>query len=227
MQLDLPEGVILSPGRPLRLGTRSLCPGFRWFGEDILKRAGGEVRVWDPTRSKLAAAIIKGIAHPGIAPGQVVLYLGASHGYTVSFVSDIVGKQGLVFAVDVAPRVVRDLVLMSKQRPNIAPILADAAQPASFRGRVCQADWLFQDIAQRDQAGIFLKNVHLFLKPGGLACLALKARSVDVAKRPREVFAAVKSTLEKEVMIKEWMEMDPLQKDHAFFVIEKPAKQQG
>ena len=47
--------------------------------------------MWNPFRSKLAAAILGGIDKIHMAPGSKVLYLGAASGTTVSHVSDIVG----------------------------------------------------------------------------------------------------------------------------------------
>jgi len=53
-----------------------------------------EYRVWNPFRSKLAAAILGGVDQVHIKPGTKVLYLGAASGTTVSHVSDIVGPVG-------------------------------------------------------------------------------------------------------------------------------------
>lgn len=50
-----------------------------------------EYRVWNPFRSKLAAAILGGVDHIYMPPGSKVLYLGAASGTTVSHVSDVVG----------------------------------------------------------------------------------------------------------------------------------------
>lgn len=50
-----------------------------------------EYRVWNPFRSKLAAAILGGVDKIHMPPGSKVLYLGAASGTTVSHVSDIVG----------------------------------------------------------------------------------------------------------------------------------------
>ena len=50
-----------------------------------------EYRVWNPFRSKLAAAILGGVDKIHMRPGSKVLYLGAASGTTVSHVSDIVG----------------------------------------------------------------------------------------------------------------------------------------
>ena len=47
--------------------------------------------MWNPFRSKLAAAILGGVDQIHMPPGSKVLYLGAASGTTVSHVSDIVG----------------------------------------------------------------------------------------------------------------------------------------
>lgn len=219
--LSLPVGVQLAKGTRNGLTTKSLVPGLVEF-EGVLRRNNGEdFRLWDPFRSKIAAGILKGLKDLGLERGHWVLYLGASHGYTVSFVSDIIGRESIIFALDIAPRVVRDLVFVALHRPNIAPILANAAHPESFVDRVCQVDWLFQDIAQKDQVGIFLKNIKWFLKDKGTACLSVKARSVNVAKSPTWVYDQVRQELEKHVDILEFIELDPYQRDHGFFVVRK------
>ena len=79
--------------------TKSLVPGVKVYGEGLIRKQGVEYREWDPRRSKLCAAIIKGVSEIGIKPGSVVLYLGASTGTTPSHVSDIVGASGFVFAL--------------------------------------------------------------------------------------------------------------------------------
>ena len=149
------------------------------------------------------------------------MYLGASTGTTVSHVSDIVGKDGFIFALDFAPRVVRDLVFVAEQRKNIAPILADANQPQKYIDKISQVDIVYQDIAQRNQLGIFLKNVNLFLKNGSYALLAVKARSIDVTKRPKAIFAEIKQKLEKEVTIIDYRTLEPFELDHCMFICKK------
>ena len=43
-------------------------------------------------------------------PGSKVLYLGAASGTTVSHVADLVGEEGLVYAVEFSHRSGRDLI---------------------------------------------------------------------------------------------------------------------
>jgi rRNA 2'-O-methyltransferase fibrillarin len=50
-----------------------------------------EYRVWNPFRSKLAAAVLGGVDDIHVAPGKKVLYLGAASGTSVSHVADVVG----------------------------------------------------------------------------------------------------------------------------------------
>jgi len=204
-----------------RLYTKNLAPGINVYGEILKKENDAEYRQWDIRRSKLGAAVAKGISQIGLKEGFSVLYLGASTGTTVSHVSDIVGKNGFVFALDSAPRVLRELVFVAEERKNISPILANANQPMEYVHLVPQVDFLFQDVSQRNQTEIFLKNTEIYLKKGGFACLAIKARSVDVTKNPRIIFEEAKKQLEKSVTIVDYRTLDPLERDHAFFVCKK------
>jgi fibrillarin-like pre-rRNA processing protein len=210
-------------GRKKAFFTRSLNPGTKVYGETLVKDGKAEYREWDPWKSKLCAAMKKGISQTGLREGNVVLYLGAATGTTVSHVSDIVTNSGFVFALDFAPRVMRELVFLAEDRRNIAPVLADAARPDRFASRVSQADFIYQDIAQRDQADIFLRNCEWFLRSEGFALLCVKARSVDISRKPREIFQQVRRQLEESGMLSvvEYRELEPYQKDHCIFVCKK------
>jgi fibrillarin-like pre-rRNA processing protein len=203
--------------------TRNLTPGKSFFAEELVRVGGVEYRAWDVSRSKLGAAIKKGSSQIGIKDKDLVLYLGASHGFTPSYVSDMVGKEGFVFCVDNAPRVVRDLVFVCEERENMAPILADANHPEEYKELITkQVDIVFQDIAQPNQVDIFLKNCDAFLKKGGFGLLALKARSVDVSMRPTEIFKDVRRQLEQSSMvIVDYRTLEPFERDHAMFVCKK------
>lgn len=187
------------------------------FTEETLTVGGKKYREWQATRSKLSAALAKGARGIEIKADSKILYLGAAHGYTPSFLSQIAEK-GKIFAVEFAPRVARELVMLAEKRKNILPIIADANQPGMYYHALEPVDILYQDIAQRNQVEIFTKNANLFLKRGGLALLALKARSVNVAEKPAKIFADVKRELEQSFKIVDYRNLEPLQKDHAFFV---------
>ena len=204
-----------------RLYTINLAPGKKVYDEQLINQNNIEYREWDPYGSKLAAAILNGCNNIFLRKDDVVLYLGSATGTTVSHVSDIVGKDGFVFAVDIAPRVMRDLIFNCEERENIAPILADANHIKELMERVSPADVIYQDIAQKDQVEIFLKNVNAFLKKDGYALLAIKARSIDVTKNPKQIFKEVRERLEKELIIVDYRALEPYQKDHAIFICKK------
>jgi len=208
-------------GKGRVLLTRNLVPGVKVYNEPLFRDNKVEYRQWDANKSKLAAAILKGVNEIGIKKKSVVLYLGAASGTTVSHVSDIVGENGIVFALDFAPRVMRDLVFVAEDRKNIAPIFADANKIPDFIGKVSLADMIFMDIAQKDQAEIFIKNVDMFLKEDGLAMLVVKSRSVDVAAKPSKVYADVRTKLEKYLKVIDFKILEPFEIDHCVFVCKK------
>lgn len=201
--------------------TKSLAPGTRVYDEIIKKKGGTEYREWNPYKSKLAAAIHKGTPNIFIRKGHVVLYLGASTGTTASHVSDIVGEEGFVFALDSAPRVVRDLVFVCEERANMTPLLEDAFHPENYRDKITSVDIIYQDIAQRNQIDIFLKNVDAFLKKGGHCIIAVKSRSIDVTKKPKEIFKDVREKLEKHLKVVDSRNLSPYQKDHMIYFCKK------
>ena len=203
------------------LYTKNLTPGKTFFVERTVTQDNTEYREWDPRRSKLAAAILKGCTNTFIRKGSIVLYLGAAHGYTPSFISDIIGNDGFIFALDNSSRVVRDLVFLAKERENIAPILADANHPETYIKKIPQVDIIYQDIAQRNQAEIFLKNSELFLKPGGYALIAVKARSIDITQKPKKLFNEVRILLDKKMKVIDFRILDPFERDHCFIIAKK------
>lgn len=128
-------GVYILRGKDDALLTKNLVPGESVYNEKRVsvdnKESGDktEYRVWNPFRSKLAAAIVGGIENIYMKPGSKVLYLGAASGTTVSHVADLVGPEGAVYAVEFSKRSGRDLVNMAKKRTNVIPIIEDARHP--------------------------------------------------------------------------------------------------
>jgi fibrillarin-like pre-rRNA processing protein len=206
-----------------RLATKNLTPGRSVYGEQLVKFNRKEYRLWDAYRSKLAAAILKGIKEIPINPGRKILYLGAASGTTASHVSDIVGEQGAVFAVEFAQRTMRELIeQVCSQRLNLSPILADARHPSGYRSLVPPVDAVYCDIAQPEQARILADNCDLFLRETGSAMIAVKSRSVDVTMSPGAVFSQEKRTLvERGFKIIDAVRLEPYEKDHAMIVVRK------
>jgi len=200
-----------------RLATLSLAPGVKVYDEALVRKEGREYRVWNPYRSKLAAGILKGLRPLPIKPGCKVLYLGAASGTTCSHVSDIVGPRGRVFAVEFAPRVMRELLArVAEHRVNVIPILADARRPEAYAHLVEEVDVIYQDVAQPEQGQILIDNAKMFLKPGGWTLLAVKARSVDVTKEPSEIYRRELEALERGGLeVKQVIHLEPYDHDHA------------
>jgi fibrillarin-like pre-rRNA processing protein len=203
-----------------RVATKNLALGKTVYGERLLQFEGEEYREWDPYRSKLAAAIRKGLKQIPIQPKMHVLYLGAASGTTASHVSDIVGQEGIVYCVEFSPRATRDLLRVCESRSNMIPILADARFPETYRMFIGPVDVIYQDIAQPAQAIILVDNAKLFLKNRGFAMLAIKARSIDSSKEISKIFSEEIDILkENGFMVEKNIEsLKPFDKDHCMVI---------
>jgi len=203
------------------LATKNLAPGISVYGEKLIKEKGIEYRLWDPFRSKLAGAIIKGLKNMPIKPGSTVLYLGASTGTTISHVSDIIDINGLVFGVEVSARVARELMdKVVKYRKNVIPIVEDARRPDRYAQFVFKkADVLYSDIAQPDATEITLNNSLKFLKKGGYLVLIVKARSIDPVLPTGEIIKREAKKLEDAgFKVIEILNLNPYDKEHGFIL---------
>jgi fibrillarin-like pre-rRNA processing protein len=206
-----------------RLATKNLAPGHTVYGERLVKFKGVEYRVWDAFRSKLAAAIMKGLKTVPIQPGHKVLYLGAASGTTASHVSDILGETGHVYCVEFAARSIRDLVdNVCAFRMNMSPTLADARFPERYSALVEKVDIIYCDIAQSEQAKVLADNADSFLKDNGWIILAVKSQSIDVTKEPSEVYKEERNTLKKRgFRIEQVVNLEPYDKAHVMIVAQK------
>lgn len=209
-----------------RLATLNLAPGVQVYGERLVRLEGLEWRVWDPYRSKLAAALEKGLRELPVREGLQVLYLGVSTGTTASHVSDLIGERGLLFGVEVAPRVAREFLdRVAAHRANVIPMVADARRPELYPSMLGKADLVYCDIAQPDQTEIAIANCRLHLKPGGDLLLAVKARSIDVTRRPREIFREeVERLRAADFQVVQVIRLEPFDRDHVLIHARAPGK---
>ncbi len=205
-------------GRPT-LVTLNLTPGLTVYNEDLLKVDGQEYRTWDPFRSKLAAAILKGLPEDAIKEGDAVLYLGTSTGTTSSHVSDLVGEKGRLVGVEFAPRVAREFVeKVARPRRNVIPFIADARNPEKF-DTLGEVDVVYCDIAQQDQTEIAIANCRAHLRRGGSLLLVVKSRSIDVVRDPEEIFEEEKARLQRAgFTVLRMIELSPYDRDHAIIL---------
>ena len=206
-----------------KLATRNLAPGKNVYGERLFRVITVEYRLWDPYRSKFAAALLKGLKTVPIQPHHKVLYLGAASGTTASHVSDIVGERGHVYCVEFASRSIRELVNnVCVFRHNMSPILADARLPKRYSALMGKVDDIYCDIAQPEQARVLADNADLFLVDGGWVMLAIKAQSIDVTKEPSEIYEREINTMKtRGFQIEEVVHLEPYDKAHALIVAEK------
>ena len=207
-----------------RLATRNLVPGRSIYGERLISFKKVEFRIWDAFRSKLAAAIIKGVQIVPISTGSRVLYLGAASGTTPSHVSDIVGEEGHVYCVEFASRSLRELVSnVAAYRLNMSPFLEDARFPEKYAVFfTAKVDCIYCDVAQPEQAKLLADNADMLLKPAGWAMLAVKAQSIDVTKDPLVVYKHEAKILKKRgFKVKEIVQLEPYDKAHAMIVAQK------
>jgi fibrillarin-like pre-rRNA processing protein len=203
-----------------KLATLNMVKGNRVYDEDLIENKGNEYRLWNPYRSKLAAAMINGMRQMHIKEKSSVLYLGAASGTTPSHVSDIVGKEGIVFCVEISERSVRDLMKVCEVRHNMLPILQDARNTEAYSEDVGTCDILYQDIAARDQADILIRNGAL-LKEGGFAYVAIKSQSIDVSRDPRSVFDEFIKHISPHFTVLEQLDIAPYSRLHLFLSLQK------
>jgi rRNA 2'-O-methyltransferase fibrillarin len=217
------EGVFVAKGKDDALCTKNMDPGTSVYGEKRVSVEEGEAkieyRVWNPFRSKLASAIVAGVEDIHIKPGTKLLYLGAASGTTVSHCSDLVGPEGMVYAVEFSHRPGRELINMAKKRTNIIPIVEDARYPLKYRMLVGMVDVIFADVAQPDQARIVHHNAQYFLKNGGHFVISIKANCIDSTVAADAVFASeVKKLKEMDFKPKEYVTLEPYERDHAVVI---------
>jgi len=212
------DGVFEKNGR---LFTQNLkgCKGIKVYNEKLITYKNKEFRSWTPYRSKLSAAIVDGLKDINITSDSQILYLGAATGTTVSHISDI-AKDGTVYAVESSPVAVKKLLQLSKKRQNVIPILSDANHPDRYSTIVPTVDIVYQDISQRNQPEIFIRNVMRYLKKNGQGIIMIKARSIDISMKPKQVYKLVIKDLEEHGLnIINLIDISRYEKDHTAIVI--------
>ena len=210
------DGVYLIDGK---LATENVDRGNRVYGEVLVTNESKEYRLWNPYRSKLAAAIINGLKNFKLANDSKVLYLGAATGTTSSHVSDI-ASNGQVFCVELSERNMRDLIKVCERRKNMFPILSDANNTENYSKNVGICDIIYQDVSARDQASILNKNSEM-LKRGGYAYFIIKSQSIDVSKKPEDVFSESLKDMQQNFELIEKVKLEPFDDLHMFAVLRK------
>ncbi len=202
-----------------KLATENLVVGNQVYKEKLITKKRIEYRLWEPFRSKLAAAIMNGLEVFPFQNKSTVLYLGVSTGTTISHISDIVGPNGIIFGIEHASRVARDFLdRVATYRKNIIPILQDARKPEEYFSMFGKVDIVYVDIAQPDQTEIAITNCKMYLKKNGYLFLVIKTRSIDVTKPPKQIINEEIQKIKENFNILQTIDLHPYDKDHAIVI---------
>ena len=185
------------------------------YGERWTEVGDRRLRHFEPGRSKLAAAVIRGWSGDLPAPGERWLYLGAASGTTASHVADLVGPDGRVYALERSLRPFARLLALAERWPNLRPILGDARAPGDYATIVPPVDGLYADIAQPDQLAIVLANAELLLSGDGARLLvALKTPSMGRDRSAAAHRAASEAMLAERAALVPSVSLEPFHRGH-------------
>jgi len=173
---------------------------------------------WNPFTSKWKAALEKDF-DLSLGGSENILYLGASSGTTVSFLSDV--TSGIIFAVEKAPVMAIPLVRLAQKKSNIAPLVCDARNTSYIRDHLFTTtiNILFQDIPSPDQVDILSTASHL-VDTGCRIFLSLKTQSISLQDKEKTL-AKVRAQLQKKFIIEKVQSLEPFHKKHYFFILKK------
>jgi fibrillarin-like pre-rRNA processing protein len=201
------------------LFTRNAVPGDRTYGEELRTSGGVEYRLWDPFRSKLAALLLRGAPTDLWHDVHSVLYLGAAHGTTASHISDLFPGAD-IFAVEKSVTSFAPLLALARRRSNLLPLLTDAQLPERYQSDVGLVDLLYQDVAQRNQAAIFVENARACLAPLGVGVLMLKVRSVTQRRSGPVVAREARAELQRGgLRVRGEVGLAPFSKEHVALIV--------
>lgn len=175
------EGLFIAKGREDIICTKNLVCGEALRGEDLIsvQNEDGtkvEYRVWDPSKSKLAAAILCGVTNIWVKPGSRVLYLGDVRGITVSQLSDLVGSDGLVYVVGFC----HDLVKIAEKRSNVVIIFENPSICTRYRMVVGMVNVIFAEMVASHEVNDLVKNARFYLETGGHYMITTQARNTNL-----------------------------------------------
>lgn len=153
----------------------------------IKHKVVNEYRVWNKFYSKLGASIENGINNIYMKKSSKVLYLGAGNDSysTITHISDLVGEEGKIYAVEISEIKGIKLKSISKNRKNIIPIIKDAKNPYFYRNSIKSlVDCIYISFSDTDLANIISLNAGFFLKSKGGFISIINANKVNSSRIP-------------------------------------------
>ncbi len=185
------------------------------YGERWANAGGRTLRAFEPSRSKLAAALARGWDGPVPSRGERWLYLGAASGTTASHVADLLGPEGRLYAVERSVRPFARLLGVAERWPNLLPVLADVREPERYAGPVPIVDGIYVDVAQPDQVALALANTAIFLdERHGALLLALKTSSMGREVGAPAHLRAAEGALGQALELGPSLRLDPFYRSH-------------
>ncbi|MCI4373156.1 MAG: fibrillarin-like rRNA/tRNA 2'-O-methyltransferase [Thermoplasmata archaeon] len=214
---DSPRLALLRRSDRTELWTETVGREPSVYGERWTESDGRPYRSFEPTRSKLSAAIVKEWSGPVPAPGEAWLYLGAASGTTASHVADLAGPTGRVYALERSLRPFSRLLSLAERWPNLIPILGDAREPTTYGALVPPVRGVYADIAQADQVEIALTNAAHFLEGNdGCVLLALKTASMGRDATAVQHVRRAEEEMAQFLDLEPSVRLDPFHRGHYF-----------
>lgn len=189
------------PGSPDGIGKaymgRDIAKVMSYYGASWLERPERK----EEERPDLVLAALD------LKPGMKVADIGAGSGYYSSRIAERVGKEGIVYAVDVQPEMIEILRLQMKQRhvTNVTPILGtetDPKLPASALDLAIMVDVYHEFEYPYEMLAAIVKA----LKPGGRVAF-VEFRGGDPAVPIKAVHTMTEAQVRKEAAVQplEWV----------------------
>ena len=202
-----------------KLATQNLIPGNQVYNERLVQYKGVECRIWNPFRSKLAAAIMNGLDDFPFTQKSDVLYLGVSTGTTISHISDIVGIGGKIF-------VVKDIMKNTKNfsdepvnnRTNIFTINYDKNNLEQFSSEIETVDVIYLDITQPNKTEITIDNCKNYLRNDGYLMLVVPTKNIDFAKNPTKENLEGRKRLQSSFDVIQEINLTDFFKEHSMII---------
>lgn len=173
---------------------------------------------WIPEKSKWKAAYDKGL-NVKLDLNDNLLYLGASSGSTIRFVSRY--TNGIIFSVEKSAKMMIPLIKKSLKIKNIFPLYCDARNIDYIKSKIkdTKINILFQDIPSSDQVEILVNASKLVDKECKIF-FSLKTKSIS-QEDPFITYKIVKEKLKNSFEIIEETSLEPYHKFHWFFILKK------
>lgn len=127
------------------------------------------------------------VAALGLEPGDAVADVGAGTGYLNAHLARRVGERGVVFAVDLEPRLVAHVRDRAEREatPNVVPVLASADDPRLPPARIDVALFL-NTYHHIDLRRDYFRRFRRFLAPGGRLVVVDWRTDVETTVGPPE-----------------------------------------